>query len=791
METYWFHHRCHIAKATERFLLPSRTGIEFVDPNTKHWDIHHWVRGGCLYGIMPCNGLVYTPPHNCACYPEAKLYGLNALASASPSRDIPSEVSAERRSERGPAFDEPLPADNSLGTDWPTYRRDNFRSGATDVEVPADVRPRWETMLGGRLSAPTIADGRVYVAQPDQHTVHALDADSGKRIWSYTTGGRVDSPPTFDRGRVLFGSADGWVYNLRATDGELAWRFRAAPVDRRLMAFEQLESVWPVHGSVLVLNEEAWFTAGRSNFLDGGLRLIRLHAATGELISETIIDERDPETGENLQERLKILNMPAGLTDILSSDGERVFMRSQEFDLAGQRRALGPHAGQPAEQGAVQRGETRHLFAPMGFLDDTWFHRSYWVYGRSFAGGHGGYYQAGKYTPSGRILVVDDKNVYGFGRKPQYYRWTTTMEHHLFSTSKEPPKEAVGAWVADGKKARRTGATNMVRFKKAESLDPTETPLAVEAWVNAAGTTGVVVARGGPTVGYALWLKGGKPQFSVRTAEDEVTSVAGEQRIVGKWTHLVGVLNANQQVSLYVDGQLAATGKAPKLIPRDPAQALEVGADEGGAVADYTSPNGMVGAVDEVRVYHGDVSAEDVLNRFTQPDSQPTAAKVALSCSFDDGEAADASGNQNDGTVDGAQKIDGKFGEALRFRGTRERPGSFVKRHWTRDLTMLVRAMIKAGDALFIAGPPDLIDEESTFQRIVNKDATVEPELAEQDAALAGERGGFLQVVSATDGEMLAVYKLDYLPTWDGLAAADGTLHLTTTDGRVVCLAAQ
>ena len=81
VETYWFHHRCYIAKATERFLMPSRTGIEFVDPTKEHWDINHWVRGGCLYGVMPANGLTYAPPHNCACYPEAKLYGFNALAA--------------------------------------------------------------------------------------------------------------------------------------------------------------------------------------------------------------------------------------------------------------------------------------------------------------------------------------------------------------------------------------------------------------------------------------------------------------------------------------------------------------------------------------------------------------------------------------------------------------------------------------------------------------------------------------------------------------------------------------
>ncbi|MEZ6135112.1 MAG: PQQ-binding-like beta-propeller repeat protein [Pirellulaceae bacterium] len=60
VDTYWFHHRCYIAKATDNFLMPSRTGIEFVDPDQEHWDIHHWVRGGCLYGVMPCNGLTYA-----------------------------------------------------------------------------------------------------------------------------------------------------------------------------------------------------------------------------------------------------------------------------------------------------------------------------------------------------------------------------------------------------------------------------------------------------------------------------------------------------------------------------------------------------------------------------------------------------------------------------------------------------------------------------------------------------------------------------------------------------------
>jgi len=59
---YWFHHRCYPGRATTNYIMTSRTGIEFVDLDRQSWDLNHWVRGACLYGILPCNGLVYTPP---------------------------------------------------------------------------------------------------------------------------------------------------------------------------------------------------------------------------------------------------------------------------------------------------------------------------------------------------------------------------------------------------------------------------------------------------------------------------------------------------------------------------------------------------------------------------------------------------------------------------------------------------------------------------------------------------------------------------------------------------------
>ena len=237
------------------------------------------------------------------------------------SRPNPRTANANRL-EKGPAYGK-IAASRAVSEeiDWPTYRHDAARSGFIKSEVPTDLKIAWTSEIGGDLSSVVVADDRLFVAQIQQHTVCAINSLTGEKLWCFTAGGRVDSPPTLYKGSVLFGSADGHVYCLRASDGELAWRFRAAPSTERHMAFEQLESVWPVHGNILVQDDIAYFVAGRSNFLDGGLRFYRLDAATGEKLSETVIDDINPETGNNIQDQVKTLQMPVGLPDILSYDG--------------------------------------------------------------------------------------------------------------------------------------------------------------------------------------------------------------------------------------------------------------------------------------------------------------------------------------------------------------------------------------------------------------------------------------------------------------------------------------
>jgi len=458
------HHRCYRNKATSRYLLLGRAGVEFIELTSGNAVPNHWVRGGCQYGIMPCNGLLYAPSHSCACFITAKLNGFNALAPkrkpSSPGRSKPSAS----RLERGPAYKQiqNRKSKTENPNDWPTYRHDAARSGCTTSTVPVALKRAWQAQLGGKLTSPVVADGKVFVASLDTHTVHALDANNGEELWNYTAGGRVDSPPTIYKGLALFGSADGWVYCLTASDGKLIWRFRAAPEDRRVVAYGQLESVWPVHGNVLVQNDTVYFAAGRSSYLDGGIYLYRLDPKTGKKLSETRIDSRDPKTGEEFKGIIRGTNMPGALPDVLSGDGVSVYMRHKRFD----------------RNGIEQEQSVPHLYSSVGFLDDFWWHRTYWIIGTRMASGYGGWPTVGNVVPSGRLLVFDASNIYGFGRN----QYGTHGSHiglgktnfRLFAASRKPLRQKP----TEKKKQKST-----VKYYWSE-----QTPLLVRAMVLAGRT---------------------------------------------------------------------------------------------------------------------------------------------------------------------------------------------------------------------------------------------------------------------------------------------------------------
>ena len=253
-------------------------------------------------GWVPANGLVYTTPKHCTCWPM--LRGFVAMAAAT-GEDSPANLPPEEIDflfEEGPAKFDPDAADPQKH-DWPLYRHDRWRSASAETPGPASLKRQWsvslnpeaETELSGPilhdwkenpvvkapLSAPTIANGMAYVTRPNAHELIAIDTSSGEVRWRFTANGRLDTPPAIHRGLCLFGSAAGWVHALRADTGELVWRLRAAPTDERIVAYGQVESPWPVPGAVLIMDETAYFAAGRQPLADGGILVFALDPVTG------------------------------------------------------------------------------------------------------------------------------------------------------------------------------------------------------------------------------------------------------------------------------------------------------------------------------------------------------------------------------------------------------------------------------------------------------------------------------------------------------------------------------
>ncbi len=411
------HHRCYVSKATERYILGGRRGTEFIDLQSGEYLWNSWARGVCRYGVMPANGYLYVPPHSCGCYITAKLTGFNAMAAVRETRSGEAEATLPQL-EKGPAYGrsgEPPEAE-----DWPTYRGNSRRSGVIACRVPAELQAKWRVPLSRRLTAPTVACGKVFVASVDQHTLQALDAASGETTWSFVTDARIDSPPTIHDGHALLGCRDGCVYSLHAADGTLEWRFRGARDAQRVSSYGQLESARPIHGSVLVDDNVACFTAGRSSYLDGGIDLYRLDPKTGKDLSVTNLYSPDAETGRQ-PAQYNQNQMPGARSDILVADADHVYLRDLPFTKTG-----------------VQLEErVPHLFTLTDFLDDSWTHRSYWVFAAnsSIATGCS---SRDRNLIYGRLLLYDDTHVYGYARKNVH--WSNQFQdapYHLYARGRD------------------------------------------------------------------------------------------------------------------------------------------------------------------------------------------------------------------------------------------------------------------------------------------------------------------------------------------------------------------
>jgi len=110
------------------------------------------------------------------------------------------------------------------------YQIDPSHSGFVRTELqPPPLRKRWEVNLGGPISYPLIADGKVFVTVADTSEsgtkLYALDSMTGDSVWGPISISSFFSwsNAAYDNGRIFVVNFDGLLSAYDAESGTLMW----------------------------------------------------------------------------------------------------------------------------------------------------------------------------------------------------------------------------------------------------------------------------------------------------------------------------------------------------------------------------------------------------------------------------------------------------------------------------------------------------------------------------------------------------------------------------------------
>jgi outer membrane protein assembly factor BamB len=120
------------------------------------------------------------------------------------------------------------PLADPLTSTWPTYHRDNARSGvATDLAPPGALRQAWRADLDGAVYGQPLVVGDMILAGTENDTVYALDEKTGAARWHTHLGtpqpqsglpcGDID--PLGITGTMAYDEATGRVFAMAETTG--------------------------------------------------------------------------------------------------------------------------------------------------------------------------------------------------------------------------------------------------------------------------------------------------------------------------------------------------------------------------------------------------------------------------------------------------------------------------------------------------------------------------------------------------------------------------------------------
>lgn len=205
-----------------------------------------------------------------------------------------------------------------LADEWPTYRHDNERTGQSSERLELPLVVRWRVQLAppspawpppaeqdywnrkfnlrarvthDRSPGIVVADQKLIVASSATDSVHALDVNNGRLVWSVRTEGPVRLSPSVWKDIVVFGADDGYVYGVDLNSGKQKWRTRPSQIGtRRIPGNDRIISERPIRSGVLVSKDgTGYFSAGV--FPSYGAFFFSIDVRSGRILDHATIED--------------------------------------------------------------------------------------------------------------------------------------------------------------------------------------------------------------------------------------------------------------------------------------------------------------------------------------------------------------------------------------------------------------------------------------------------------------------------------------------------------------------
>ncbi|MBI2804049.1 MAG: PQQ-binding-like beta-propeller repeat protein [Planctomycetes bacterium] len=180
--------------------------------------------------------------------------------------------------------------------DWPMWRHDANRSGASPHTLPKKLHLQWSRQYRSTATAwpdqakmqfdiarePVVGGQTIYFNSSRYDAVRALDTRTGDEKWTFFADGPIRFAPALGKDRLYFVSDDGYLYCLKAETGKLLWRFRGGPGDRKILGNDRLISTWPARGAPVLADGNVYFAASIWPFM--GIFIHAVDADTGKAV---------------------------------------------------------------------------------------------------------------------------------------------------------------------------------------------------------------------------------------------------------------------------------------------------------------------------------------------------------------------------------------------------------------------------------------------------------------------------------------------------------------------------